>query len=88
MPPGGVRKLAQEGGLTGNRVALWAIAACVPMQPAFTHLPLMQSIFGSTDLEAIEWLKVLGARLMVFCVAELEKLVLRLTPLGARLVAA
>ena len=69
-------------GLTGNRVALWAIAACVPLQLAFTHLPPMQGIFGSTDLDALEWLKVLGAGLLVFGVAELEKFVIRRTPLG------
>jgi magnesium-transporting ATPase (P-type) len=72
-------------GLTGNRIALWAIAACVPLQLAFTHLPLMQGIFGSTDLDLIEWLKVLGAGLMVFCFAELEKFVIRRTPIAARL---
>jgi magnesium-transporting ATPase (P-type) len=72
-------------GLTGNRIALWAIAACVPLQLAFTHLPLMQGIFGSTDLDLIEWLKVFGAGLMVFCFAELEKFVIRRTPIAARL---
>ena len=64
-------------GLTGNRVALWAIAACIPLQLAFTHLPPMQAVFGSTDLDAIEWAKVLCAGFLVFCVAELEKVVIR-----------
>lgn len=72
-------------GLTGNHVALWAIAACVPLQLAFTHLPVMQGIFGSTDLSTAEWLKVLGAGLMVFCVAELEKYVIRRSAITARL---
>jgi magnesium-transporting ATPase (P-type) len=72
-------------GLTGNHVALWAIAACVPLQLAFTHLPVMQGIFGSTDLSPAEWLKVLGAGLMVFCVAELEKYVIRRSAITARL---
>jgi magnesium-transporting ATPase (P-type) len=72
-------------GLTGNRVALLAIAACVPLQLAFTHLPVMQGIFGSTDLHLAEWLKVLGAGLMVFCVAELEKFVIRRLPITAKL---
>ena len=74
-------------GLTGNRVALWAIAACVPLQLAFTHLPVMQGIFGSTDLDVVEWFKVLGAGLLVLCVAELEKLVIRRSPLAGRLAA-
>jgi magnesium-transporting ATPase (P-type) len=51
-------------GLTGNHVALWAIAACVPLQLAFTHLPMMQGIFGSTDLDTVEWFKVLTAGLV------------------------
>ena len=74
-------------GLTGNHVALWAIAACVPLQLAFTHLPLMQGIFGSTDLDTVEWLKVLASGLLVFCVAELEKVVIRRSPLATRLAA-
>ncbi|CAI06245.1 putative cation-transporting P-type ATPase [Aromatoleum aromaticum EbN1] len=64
-------------GLTGNRYVLAAIAACIPLQLAFTHAPAMQAIFGSADLSVIEWLKVVGAGLLVFCVAELEKLVMR-----------
>jgi magnesium-transporting ATPase (P-type) len=72
-------------GLTGNPKALLAIAACIPLQLAFTHLPAMQAIFGSTDLDLLEWLKVLGAGLLVFGVAELEKLVIRRTPIRERL---
>ncbi|ENO90285.1 cation-transporting P-type ATPase [Thauera linaloolentis] len=72
-------------GLSGNRYVLFAIAACIPLQLAFTHLPLMQGIFGSNDLTPLEWAKVLAAGLLVFCVAELEKFVIRRSPLAARL---
>jgi magnesium-transporting ATPase (P-type) len=72
-------------GLIGNRYVLLAIAACIPLQAAFTHLPAMQAIFGSTDLSVQEWGKVVAAGLLVFCVAELEKSVIRRTPLAARL---
>ena len=72
-------------GLTGNRVVLLAIALCVPLQLAFTYLPAMQAIFGSTGLDAAEWLKVVAAGLLVFVVAELEKWAIRRTPLAARL---
>jgi magnesium-transporting ATPase (P-type) len=72
-------------GLTGNRVVLLAIALCVPLQLAFTYLPAMQAIFGSTGLDAAEWLKVVAAGLLVFVVAELEKWVIRRTPLALRL---
>ena len=63
-----------------------ALAACIPLQWAFTHTPLMQDIFGSADLSVQEWAKVLGAGLLVFFVAELEKFVIRRSPMAARLV--
>ncbi|MFP5486101.1 MAG: cation-transporting P-type ATPase [Gammaproteobacteria bacterium] len=73
-------------GLTGNRVILLALLACIPLQIAFTHAPILQSIFDSTALTMQEWAKVLGAGLLVFCVAELEKTIIRRSPLAARLV--
>jgi magnesium-transporting ATPase (P-type) len=72
-------------GLTGNRYILLAIAACIPLQLAYTHAPMMQSIFDSTDLSLLEWAKVVAAGLLVFCIAELEKAVIRRLPLAARL---
>lgn len=63
-----------------------AIAAGIPLRLAYTHSPAMQAIFGSTDLlSMLEWGKVIGAGPLVFCVAELEKLMLRRTCLAARL---
>jgi len=73
-------------GLTGNRVILLALAACIPLQIAFTHAPILQSIFDSTALTMLEWAKVVGAGLLVFCVAELEKTIIRRSPLAQRLV--
>ena len=72
-------------GLTGNHYVLLAIAACIPLQIAYTHAPVMQAIFGSADLSILDWLKVIGAGLFVFCVAELEKLVIRRTSLASHL---
>ena len=72
-------------GLTGNRYILLAIAACIPLQLAFTHAPVMQSIFGSTHLSMVEWVKVLVAGLLVFSLAELEKFTIRRTHLASRL---
>jgi len=68
--------LSKEG-LTGNRYVLIAIAACVLLQLAFTYAPSMQAIFGSAALAPLDWLKVLGAGLLVFGVAELEKWIIR-----------
>ncbi len=74
-----------QAGLTGNRYVLLAIAACIPLQLAFTYLPAMQAVFGSAGLSVLEWLKVAGAGLLVFGVAELEKLFIRRMGLVARL---
>ena len=60
-------------GLTGNPYVLLAIAACMALQLAFTHLPLMQGIFGSTDLTPGEWAKVGAAGALVFVVVECDK---------------
>jgi magnesium-transporting ATPase (P-type) len=77
--------VANIEGLTGNRYVLLAIAACIPLQIAFTHSSVMQDIFGSAALSTLEWSKVIAAGLMVFCVAELEKFVIRRTRLATRL---
>ena len=64
-------------GLTGNPYVLAAIAACIALQIAYTHTPFMQAVFGLTHLSTLEWVKVLGVGLLVFCLAELEKFVIR-----------
>ncbi|MEE2034778.1 cation-transporting P-type ATPase [Rhodococcus chondri] len=60
-------------GLFGNRYALGAIAACAALQLLFTYAPFMQAVFGSAALSPTDWGKVLGAGLLVFVVAEVEK---------------
>lgn len=73
-------------GILGNRYVLLAIFACVPLQLAYTYLPFMQSIFGSADLNLLEWSKVLAAGLMVFIVAEFEKYIIRRTSIARGLI--
>lgn len=72
-------------GLFGNRYVLAAISACVPLQLLYTYSPTMQNIFGSANLDTLEWLKVCGAGLLVFCIAELEKYFIRRSGLQRRL---
>ncbi len=72
-------------GLIGNRYVLLSIAACIPLQIAYTHLPIMQTIFNSADLSLLEWSKAVAAGLMVFCMAELEKFIIRHTRLASLL---
>ena len=66
-------------GLLGNRYVLLAIATCASLQLLYTYAPVMQGIFGSTGLTPQQWLKVLGAGLLVFVGAELEKRLIRNT---------
>jgi magnesium-transporting ATPase (P-type) len=80
-----LRPVLSREGLSGNPYVLLAISACIPLQLAYTHAPLLQSIFGSAALTPIEWCKVIGAGLLVFGVAELEKIVVRRSGLAARL---
>ena len=64
-------------GLTGNRYILLSVAACILLQLAFTYAPFMQTVFGSTSLGPLEWARILGAGMLLFGLAELEKLAAR-----------
>ena len=66
-----------RAGLTGNRIVLLAILACVGLQLAYTHLPLLQAVFDSRHLSGSEWSKVVAVGLTLFFLAELEKFVIR-----------
>nr|WP_322110957.1 HAD-IC family P-type ATPase [Steroidobacter gossypii] len=68
--------LSREG-LFGNCYVLAAIAVCASLQLLFTYWEPLQAVFGSSGLGLAEWGRVLAAGLLVFVVAELEKLVQR-----------
>ena len=74
-------------GLLGNRYVLISIGVCLLLQLGYTYLPFMHTVFQSAPLSLLNWAEVLGAGLLVFCVAELEKWVISHTPLGKRLAA-
>ncbi len=63
--------------LLGNRIALMAVGVLIVLQAAFTYLPPMQDLFGTTGMTRAEWGRVLIFGLMVFLVVELEKTILR-----------
>ena len=67
------RPVLSREGLFGNRHILYAIAACAVLQIAYAHAGPMQAVFGSTPLDAGEWLRVALAGMLVFAVAEIEK---------------
>lgn len=64
--------------LTGNRMVLLSVAVCMPLQWAYSETGLMQLIFDSTPLTALQWLKAMGAAAFVLVGSEAEKWVLRL----------
>jgi len=64
--------LTREG-LMGNSVALKAVAALVALQIAMTHLPWMQTLFGTASLDFWTWLRVVFAGFLVLLAVESEK---------------
>ncbi|MCY1289771.1 hypothetical protein D9M70_388760 [compost metagenome] len=70
--------------LLGNRYVLLSLACCAVLQLLYTYAPPLQELFGSVGLDAGEWLRVLGAGLLLFIVAELEKWVVRRFFMDAR----
>lgn len=68
--------LSREG-LLGNPKIPATIALCAVLQLAFVYTPWLQAVFGSTNLSAAEWLRVVLAGACVFAIAELEKAIQR-----------
>ncbi len=73
------RPVLSRDGLFGNRYVLFAIAACAVLQVAYVHAGPLQAVFGSVSLAPGEWLKVFFAGMLVFTLAEMEKMLLRVT---------
>ncbi len=64
--------LAREGFL-GNPRVLQAIGVLLVLQALFTHLPLLQSLFHTADLDAATWLRIVAAGVLVLLAVEAEK---------------
>ncbi len=64
-------------GLLGNRLILISVGVLLILQLAFTYLPLMQQLFGTTELDASTWVRIIAVSLLLFLVIELEKFWLR-----------
>jgi len=64
-------------GARGTPAVLWAIAAVVAAQLAFTYLPWMQVLFDTRAVAAIDGAAILGIGLAFMAVLELEKTLLR-----------
>ncbi|MFN7087045.1 MAG: cation-transporting P-type ATPase [Burkholderiales bacterium] len=68
--------LSREG-LFGNRHVLIAIAVLVPMQLLFSYAGLMQGWFGTADIDAAAWLRIVASAALLFVAVEIEKILLR-----------
>ena len=66
-----------RAGLTGNPWVLVAIAVLVVLQLAFSHLEPMQAMFGTADLDAPTWWRILLVASSVLVLVEAEKALLR-----------
>jgi len=64
-------------GFFGNRYAVLAVAVLIPLQLAFTYLPVMQVLFGTAGIDAEGWGRVLAFGAALFLLVEAEKAVLR-----------
>ena len=64
-------------GLFGSRAVWIAVAVLVVLQLAFTHLPMLQQLFGTVALDSVIWLRIMAFGLLVLFAVELEKTVLR-----------
>jgi magnesium-transporting ATPase (P-type) len=71
------RPVLSREGLMGNHYVLIAVAVCAALQLAYVYTTPLQLVFGSTDLAAGEWMRVVLAGALVFTFAELEKVVMR-----------
>lgn len=63
--------------LRGNPYVLLAIGIVVIFQVLFTYLPLMQTLFGTQGIGALQWLAAIMAGFAVFVLVEIEKAVVR-----------
>ncbi len=64
-------------GLLGNRYVLGAVGLLVLFQLAFTYLPVMQSLFGTTSIDLQTWALITLVASSVLWLVELEKAAVR-----------
>ena len=64
-------------GLTGNPVALLAIAAIIVLQLLLTYAPFMNALFSTMPLDPHHWMLCLAVGVVVFVLVEAEKMLQR-----------
>ncbi len=66
-----------RAGLYGNRYVLYAISLLIIFQLALTYAPPMQMMFGTADMDAAAWLRVIAVGSSVLFLVEIEKWFIR-----------
>ena len=64
-------------GLLGNRYVLIAVGVLIVFQGCFTYLPPMQTLFGTTGIDVMMWVRIVLVASSVLFLVELEKAVIR-----------
>ena len=64
-------------GLFGNKYVLIAVSLLVVFQLGFTYLTPMQTLFGTTDIALMDWVRIVLVASSVLFLVELEKLLYR-----------
>jgi magnesium-transporting ATPase (P-type) len=75
-----LQPVLNKAGFFGNRYMLYAIGLLLILQLLYTYLPIMQSLFGSSQLSLTDWLKVMAVVITIFLLVELEKFLIRKSP--------
>jgi calcium-translocating P-type ATPase len=68
--------LSREG-LFGNPYILFTIGIVLTMQGLFTYAEVMHTLFHTTGIEGVAWMRIVGIGAMIFLLVELEKYVFR-----------
>ena len=66
-----------RAGLFGNPIALGSAGALIFFQMVFTYTPIFQTWFATEGLQLQHWVPVIGAGMVVFVAAEMEKAIWR-----------
>lgn len=64
-------------GFSGNRYVLISIAILIILQLGFTYLAPMQSLFGTTAIDFVIWLRIIVVASSVLFLVEFEKYIVR-----------
>ena len=64
-------------GLLGNKFVLIAVAVLVVFQLGFTYLQPLQTLFGTTSIGPMDWLRIVAVASSVLFLVEIEKALFR-----------